>query len=128
MVHLFVLRASNIVLGFAEMCCSIKKTAVPCPQRWLRAAIVVWVRVSCTWGDAFSVGRLTVFPAQRELFRVFTDNLRLKSGERKVSQIMDYMVNACVNAAARFQRAAWIGTIFRTCRRSQEESVTRSNP
>ena len=46
----------------------------------------------------------------------------------KVTEIMNYMVSSLVNTAARFPRATWIGTIFRTRRRSREESITRSNP
>ena len=44
----------------------------------------------------------------------------------RVTQIMDYMVNTWVNIAARFQRAEWIGTIFRTHRISWEESIMHS--
>ena len=71
---------------------------------------------------------VTIFPVHQELFRIVTDNSWFKSGERESHKIMDYMVDIGINTAAQFQRAAWIGTIFRTCRRSREESITCSFP
>ena len=41
----------------------------------------------------------------------------------KVTQLMEYVVNAWDNTAARFQRAAWIRTIFK----NMQEKLERTN-
>ena len=97
-------------------------------------------RVTCTRGAAFCFvfPGVTIFPVHREMVRVFVDNLCFKSGDReshtdhelhgwyteRVTQIMNCTVDTRASTATRLQRAVWIGTIFRTCGRSREESIT----
>ena len=70
-----------------------------------------------TLGRQLFLGIIT-FPVHWVLFRVFTDNLWFKSSHAESHTDHGYMVNAWANTSAWFQRAAWIGTTLRTCRRS----------